>query len=228
MVTATILSMLKRCFAQNSGMTRNNLTGQGTKTSSPLDLMPVTLAVGLIFSGCASQAPAPQTPPTNQNAPGNPSNSIQELPASTWQVNFNGVNRSLPEILAMSGKQSLIFQFAGVTCDTCQKDAEDYTRLIAASPKQTQIGHVVVFTDFPEDFLESDFTRFMSTFAPNSLRAADPQAKVWISLQKNPALPDRNVIVVLGQGSQGFFTNEPSTTSQIHAILESLAGGGIR
>lgn len=180
---------------------------------------------GLLTVGCASQSPTQETYGNYVSNQTSPDGSTQTLPANQWQVMYNGSLRSLPDILAMSGKRSLIFQFAGVTCDTCQRDAADFTQKIAASPKRNSIGHIVVFTDFPQDYQESDFVRFMNTFAPNSLRAADQAAKVWLSLQKNPSLPDRNVIVVLGQNSQGFFTNEPSTTAQIHGILESLASG---
>lgn len=135
---------------------------------------------------------------------------------------------SLNEILSASGYQAAIFQFAGVTCETCQRDATMYTRRIESSPLRGRIGHVVVFTDFQTDFQENDFQSFMTQYAPRSTRVHDDQSRLWLSLQKNPSAPDRNVIVVLGQGGRGLFLNEPASRDLIFNTLETLGNAGGR
>lgn len=180
------------------------------------------------IAGCASgqqpsvapgtQSPGPQETTATQG--------IRTLPATSWKILYNGRPASLAETLSASGYSAAIFQFAGVTCDTCQRDAQEYTRRIQASPLRGRIGHIVVFTDFPEDFQENDFQTFMMQNAPQSIRASDDHAKLWLSLQKNPSTPDRNVIVVLGQASKGLFLNEAAGRDMIFNALETLGAGG--
>ncbi len=176
---------------------------------------------------CAS-ATQPSPVPAGGFTNNGSGNGIQTLPASSWRILTNGRSATLAEALSASGYSAAIFQFAGVTCDTCQRDATDYTRRIQASPLRGRIGHIVVFTDFPEDFQESDFQSFLTQYAPQSVRAHDDRAKLWLSLQKNPSAPDRNVIVVLGQGNRGLFLNEPASRDTIFNALESLGSAGGR
>ncbi len=185
------------------------------------------ILMGLSLHACASSQPATTAPGTRQ--PQSDANAhafgLRPLPASTWEILSNGRITNLRDILLASGKKSAIFQFAGVTCLTCQHDAEEYTRRIQGSSLKDKITHVAVFTDFPEDFQESDFSTFMTKFAPQSLRTQDDHARLWLSLQKNQAAPDRNVIIVLGQSGQGLSLNEATSHDIIFGALETLASG---
>lgn len=184
----------------------------------------------IVLGGCASGTPAP-TPATQQPGQSNqwgsqpqPGAALQNLPASAWQIINQGRLVSLQDALAASGKKAAIFQFAGVTCTTCQADAKEFTAQLQGS-LGAKAAHFIVFTDFFEDFQEQDFAGFMSTWAPRSLRAHDDHGKLWISLQQNPSKPDRNVIVVLGQNGRGMFTNLPHPNSDVITALQSLVSG---
>ena len=201
---------------------------KSVKSVMPLLLTVIMVAAaGTGLVSCSSTLPASRPPGSNQpiTAAGD-AMGIRSLPASSWRALYNGRSMSLLEILGATGKQAAIFQLAGVICDTCQRDAVEYTRRIQASSMQQSIGHVIIFTDFPEDYQESDFSSFMNQFAPQSMRTHDDRAKLWLSLQKNAAMPDRNVIIVLGQSGRGLFLNEPTSRDKIFAALESLGSSG--
>lgn len=191
-----------------------------------LSVIPLLLAG--IIGGCASTSaqpdPAKQQP--GQAVAGydrlQPGNQIQDLPASAWQINYRGRPMPLQAVLAASGKKAAIFQFAGVTCDTCQADAREFT-VAAQSMGGSGAAHFVVFTDFFEDFQDQDFAGFMENFAPHSVRAHDDRGSLWISLQQNQAKPERNVIVVLGQNGRGMFTNLPHPNSAVVTALRTLS-----
>ncbi len=201
---------------------------KSVKSVMPLLLTVIMVAAaGTGLVSCSSTQPASTPPGSSQpitaavDAMG-----IRSLPASSWRALYNGRTMSLQDILGATGKKAAIFQLAGVTCATCQRDAVEYTRRIQASSLQQSIGHVIIFTDFPEDFQENDFSSFMNQFAPQSLRTHDDRAKLWLSLQKNAAMPDRNVIIVLGQSGRGLFLNEPTSRDNIFSALESLGSSG--
>ncbi|NBQ54615.1 MAG: hypothetical protein EBU49_13695 [Proteobacteria bacterium] len=82
-----------------------------------------------------------------------------------------------------------------------------------------------MFTDFSEDFQENDFASFMSQYAPQSIRTHDSNGRLWLSLQKDPSMPDRNVMVVLGQNGSGLSLNEATSHDVIFNTLEALASG---
>ncbi len=179
----------------------------------------------LSLNACASSQPAASPPALNQ-ALGSTSG-VHALPANSWQINYNGRTMSLAEVLTASGKSAAIFQFAGVDCVTCQQDAQEYTGRIQRSPSQNRIGHVIVFTDFSGDFQESEFAAFITRFAPQSTRTHDSNGRLWLSMQKNPSMPDRNVMVVLGQNGTGLSLNEATSHDLIFSTLESLGTGAL-
>ncbi|MEY4629886.1 MAG: hypothetical protein RIQ81_6 [Pseudomonadota bacterium] len=190
-----------------------------------LAVIPFLLATTL--GGCASSAqpePAKQQPGQAIQSGGRlqPGNQIQDLPASSWRINYQGRSMSLQAALAATGKKAAIFQFAGVTCNTCQADAREFTSSLQSAGGNS-VAHVVVFTDFLEDFQDQDFAGFMGTWAPASLRAHDERSSLWLSLQNDPSKPDRNVIVVLGQNGRGMFTNLPHPNSAVLSALRTLA-----
>lgn len=184
-----------------------------------------TILMGLTLTACASSQPAATRPVSNQ--PFGSTSGLQALPASSWQVVYNGRSMSLPEILTASGKSAAIFQFAGVTCVTCQRDAQEYTSRIQRSALKNKLAHIVVFTDFSEDFQENDFASFMNQYAPQSIRTQDSNGRLWLSLQKDPSMPDRNVMVVLGQNGKGLSLNEATSHDLIFTTLEGLASGAL-
>lgn len=182
-----------------------------------------TILMGLTLTACASSQPAATRPGANQ--PFGSTSGLHALPASSWQVVYNGRTMNLPEVLIASGKSAAIFQFAGVTCITCQRDAQEYTSRIQRSASKNKLAHIVVFTDFSEDFQENDFASFMSQYAPQSIRTHDSNGRLWLSLQKDPSMPDRNVMVVLGQNGSGLSLNEATSHDVIFNTLEALASG---
>jgi len=50
---------------------------------------------------------------------------------------------------------------------------------------------------------------------------------LWLSLQKDPSMPDRNVMVVLGQNGKGLSLNEATSQDLIFSTLEGLASGAL-
>jgi hypothetical protein len=190
----------------------------------------LAVACTLTLGGCASgtQEPVPANQQPGQSSQWGsriqPGPALQTLPASSWQVLYQGRSLGLQDALVASGKKAAIFQFAGVTCTTCQADAKEYSSQLQG-PLGSKAAHFVVFTDFFEDFQEQDFADFIPEWAPRAIRAHDDRGKLWISLQQNQSKPDRNVIVVLGQNGRGMFTNLPHSTSDVIVALQSLVSG---
>lgn len=198
-----------------------------------MNLRAITLfafSSALYIGGCASGTPAPapgsQQPGQSSQSGSHPQpgTHLQSLPASSWRILYQGRAMSLQDALAASGKRAAIFQFAGVTCTTCQADATEFSTQIQGS-LGAKAAHFIVFTDFFEDFQEQDFAAFMQAWAPRGIRTHDDHGKLWISLQQNPSKPDRNVIIVLGQNGRGMFTNLPHSNGEVITALQSLASG---
>lgn len=122
---------------------------------------------------------------------------------------------------AAKGAKVLVLQLAGITCLSCQYEAEFIVKDVVSK----DVGHAVVFTDFREDYSEADFTEFMRAHAPLSKRYHDENISLWKMFSADPAKPTRPTIVVFGKEGVSFVYNtEGESIKGIGEVAEKLGG----
>jgi len=141
------------------------------------------------------------------------------------ELSLNGRRMTVAQMVRATGKKVAIFQLAGVTCVTCVDESREFERKIAASSVGSQIAHIILFTDRRADYLEEDFTRFMSSNSVNGIRAHDEDGKLWRALQpqKDVREPGRSPVFAADVDGNGAFINLSGRLLDIFAAAERLA-----
>jgi len=120
---------------------------------------------------------------------------------------------------ASKGHKVMIFQLAGITCLSCQYESEFIVKDVVTK----EVGHAVVFTDFREDYTESDFKDFMNRHAKESKRYHDENISMWKMFSADPAKPTRPTILVFGKEGVSFvYNSEGESIKGISEVASSL------
>ncbi len=197
------------------------------------------LALSFTLVGCGSQlgrhSPSGYTPnkdsdaiagscqiaqPTaEQAAKGYKSLNINDLSVLDAEKN----SMSLCDFMKKNDLNVAVFQFAGVLCSSCQVEAQ-YFQGEFAKKTFDKAKHVVVLTDYLEDYSEEQFQGFMTKFSPDSLRTHDPRAALWKALSINPKEPTRPTVVAVDNKGIGLLINqEGAAVEPIMDAVEDLA-----
>ncbi len=144
---------------------------------------------------------------------------------STFLTQFqNGSNESICQFLASQNKEVVIYQFAGILCESCKGEAVEFTNGIAASSKGAKIAHVVIFVDNPNDdgMQEEDAVRFVNDFMiSNTQSKGVARFEPSKLLFKQYNLYDDGVkfgsSIAINKFGQQYFIND---ASRVHEILE--------
>ena len=121
----------------------------------------------------------------------------------------DGSKKTLCDALLDIDANVMVVQFSGVTCLSCQEEGIHFTKALALSKVYgNQIAHSVALTDFYEDYTEEEFERFMTQYAPHSLRLHDPSIALWKYFSKDPLSPTRPTLVAYSREGWSYLINE--------------------
>ncbi len=135
------------------------------------------------------------------------------LNINSLQLEENGEYVSICRIMKRNDMKSVVIQFAGVTCLSCQDEAIFYQGIIP-NYKEKGVGHIVALTDRKRDYPESMFKYFMSAYAEDAVRVHDQNAQeipvLWKLFSKDPQNPNRPTIITVNVEGKGFVINDHS------------------
>lgn len=135
-----------------------------------------------------------------------------------------GRSKTLCENLIEMNSPVAIVQFAGVTCLSCQHEAQFFTEKLGSTQVPgSKILHTVALTDLLTDYEETDFTRFMTSFAPQSQRMHDANTTLWRYFSADPNEPTRPTIVAYNRSGWSYVINtETKTAEEILSMAKLL------
>ncbi len=133
---------------------------------------------------------------------------ISKIPASRLKLTVDGKEIRLCEIMIQEKKRAMILQFAGVLCYSCQDEAKYINENLTLKNLRDEILHVVVITDFLEDYSEEEFRGFMQQYAPQGFRSHDPTIELWRYFSIDPTMPTRPTFVALNLDGDAKVINE--------------------
>lgn len=136
----------------------------------------------------------------------------------------NGSNETICQFLTAQNKEVVIYQFAGILCESCKGEAAEFTSGIAASSKAAKIVHVVIFVDNPNDdgMTAENATTFVNDFMlSNTQNKGVARFEPSKTLFKQYNLYDDGVkfgsSIAINKFGQQYFVND---ASRVHEILE--------
>ena len=136
----------------------------------------------------------------------------------------DGRTKSLCDNLVDMNSPVGIVQFAGVTCLSCQQEAQFFTSKLGLTQTYGNKNlHTGALTDLLTDYQESDFVRFMKTYAPQSLRMHDANTTLWRFFSADPNEPTRPTIIAYNRYGWSYIINtENRTADEILAAAQLL------
>jgi hypothetical protein len=141
---------------------------------------------------------------------------------------FTGRDRqtkSLCDVVAGTGKKAAIFQFSGIDCISCQQEAVEFKKQLAADPSASQLAYVVVVTDFFDDVRDDRIENFKTTYASGASAVVFDEAAIWKRFSANPAMPNRTLMMAMNLDQQAVVINRktedenPDAQKNVQEIL---------
>lgn len=117
---------------------------------------------------------------------------------------------SICDLMTTNSWDTAVFQLAGVTCSSCIEEAV----YLEESLDKDSTKHVVVLTDFFEDYPVEMYQNFIADFAPSAYRAHDNEISLWKKLSANPSLPTRPTILVFHKSGLSYLINTEGTPKE--------------
>ena len=130
---------------------------------------------------------------------------------------------SLLEIVKASGKAMGVFQFSGVTCESCKADSPRVMNELR--PYSKDLHTVVVFPNAPNDYTTAEYQGFISSFAEGAKYAIDGDLSLLKSVRKKNSQLFGIYILLKKDGSGLVLANDDSHLEVLKSV-KSLLGGG--
>ncbi|MCX6127130.1 MAG: hypothetical protein NTV34_20600 [Proteobacteria bacterium] len=103
------------------------------------------------------------------------------------------------------GKPYTVFQFSGVTCESCKADSP---KVQAELAKMNNVARVVVFPNVDAPYSEDEYQGFIRQYAPGAARLVDNNLAVLKELRKEKSQFFGLYVVVRSVDGKAFVMNE--------------------
>lgn len=136
------------------------------------------------------------------------------------------VQRSLCDLLLAQGKKTVVFQWAGVLCDTCQTESKQIESYIVASPHAADMIHVVVLDDKITDYTDADYQNFMAKFAPAGVRAHDDSGTIKNGMKADAGRGSTDAMrpaIIMNVKMEGLLTWQETWAANMSANMTTVS-----
>jgi len=200
-----------------------------TQTEAPMrpDLIKV-LALSLVLAAvsCAEkQSPSDKSsknqPVADAQTPGESNYAFTNNPATKLTLNTSDGKgtTTLESHARSSGKAYSVYQFSGVTCESCMQDSP---KVQADLKRLSQVSRVVVFPNQFAEYTSSEYQGFINSYAPGAARLVDSNLSVLKSIRRNNSQFFGLYIVVRASDGQAFVVNSDDAHLRIYDAVRNL------
>jgi hypothetical protein len=175
----------------------------------------VAVSLATLLTSCASSTTEQETPTTRKIS----SSSFSSISLA----NGTSGSTTLGATFASSGARVGVFQWAGITCSSCQQIAQGVGTTQSQLISSRQVAHYIVFDD-DQTITSAQFAQFVSQYSPMAQTLNDWAGgqKRQLKLGANRNLFDaiRPVIIVNASGGgQLIWTETPTEVNQVVTTL---------
>ena len=175
--------------------------------------------VTMLLIGCSSQSnqstntkPAPAT---NNNS----SSGFAALSAANNPILVNGqASTTLVNIVRNAGKSVGVFEFVGVTCESCKTESPMITSQLA--PYAASVTRVVIFPNQVNQYTSSEYQTFVNTYAVGSTYAVDNDLTLLKSIRANTNQYFGIFVIVKSDGT-GMVLNQDDAASRVISNVQT-------
>lgn len=194
-------------------------------TMGKLAVAGVTLATIALSNSCASKAAktpeSTQSPGVSSDGTSNSTKDFRTLPATSITLKeSDGATTTTPYAKAKaSGKAYTVFQFSGVTCESCQADSPKVQRDLSTLKN---VNRVVVFPNQFSGYSQAEYQGFINSYAPGAQRLVDSDLNVLKSIRRDSAQFFGLYLVVRASDGKGFILNDTDAHLKIFNAVRNL------
>jgi hypothetical protein len=190
------------------------------------------MASGLLIMSLAACVPAPSgntgggtaPKPSNNSSNGSgttTSAALSEIGTATMSVLQNGSARTLAQVAAANSTPFTLFQFAGVTCESCKTESPHITQVMAKFPGK--ISRYIIFPNQASEYQPSEYQGFTSTYASSNPYLIDDSLSVIKKVRANTT-QYFGVYILVAKDGRGTVLNAENAYLQVESTLKSVVG----
>jgi thiol-disulfide isomerase/thioredoxin len=131
----------------------------------------------------------------------------------------NGQNVSLAQVAAKSSTPYTLFQFVGVTCESCKTEAPYVSKVL--SKYTGSVSRVLIFPNQADEYQTSEYMGFSSNYASGSSYLIDDSLAV-IKKVRAKTTQYFGVFVLVGKDGKGLVLNEEQAYLGVDTALQSV------
>lgn len=170
-------------------------------------------------SGNSSPKPAVQSDdPRGSSAT---SSGASDIGAASMIVLQNSNAVSLAAIAAKASGTVTVFQFAGVTCESCKTETPYVTS--ALSKFGQQVAHIVVFPNKASEYSPSEYLEFTSRYANAAAYVIDDSLSVLKKVRANVS-QYFGVYVLVTKDGKGIILNQEQAYKDVQTNVSKILG----
>lgn len=158
------------------------------------------------------------TTPSN-NTPTNPTQSTA-LAIASKSVLVNGRSTTLQQIAQSNGKAVTVFQFSGVTCESCKVDSPLVSKQL--QPYASKVAKVVLFPNQPDEYTAAEYGGFVNSYSPASSYAIDGDLSVLKGIRKKSSQFFGLYIIMRADGSGVILNEDNSYQYVLNSVTQLL------
>jgi hypothetical protein len=165
-------------------------------------------------NGSGTQKPAAAT---DRKQPA--SNMLSDIGAESMFVLQSGQNTSIAQVAARSQTPYTLFQFVGVTCEACKKEAPYVTNIIGKY--SGSVSRVLIFPNQASEYQPSEYAGFSSKFSASAPYVIDDSLAV-IKKIRAKTTQYFGVFIVVGRDGKGLVLNSDEAYLSVDSALQSI------
>lgn len=169
--------------------------------------------VTMLLMGCSSSSQSANSKPAPATI------SFAALAAANNTILVNGqVPATLVNMVRNAGKSVGVFEFVGVTCESCKTESPMITSQLA--PYAASVTRVVIFPNQVNQYTNSEYQTFVNTYAVGSTYAVDNDLTLLKSIRANSSQYFGIFVIVKSDGT-GVVLNQEDAASRVISNVQT-------
>lgn len=169
--------------------------------------------VTMLLMGCSSSSQSANSKPAPATS------SFAALAAANNTILVNGqVPATLVNMVRNAGKSVGVFEFVGVTCESCKTESPMITSQLA--PYAASVTRVVIFPNQVNQYTNSEYQTFVNTYAVGSTYAVDNDLTLLKSIRANSSQYFGIFVIVKSDGT-GVVLNQEDAASRVISNVQT-------
>ena len=157
--------------------------------------------------------------PANSSENNSSATVLSSIGSESMTVLQNGQNVSLAQVASKSSMPFTLFQFVGVTCESCKTEAPYVSKVL--SKYSGSVSRVLIFPNQADEYQTNEYLGFSGNYASGSPYLIDDSLAV-IKRVRAKTTQYFGVFVLVGKDGKGLVLNADQAYLNVDSALQSV------